>query len=116
LAGEGGGATALTGGHLLIEMQKKYKNLKITGIPNDLAPWEGWWSDGKAAPKWSSFFPASWTKDGLVTALWKSASKKGGRELPGGIDITKSGGTFYPWVSQTLPKPNLKDMKPPKKK
>ena len=113
LAGEGGGKIVLTGGHLLSEMKKKYKNLVISGEPDANAPWEGWWSDGAAAPKWSSFFPASWERGDLVSGLRKSAAIKGGRELPGGITISKTGDTFYPWVNQTLPAPTLAEMVPP---
>ena len=112
LAGEGGGKAPLKGGHLLEEMKKKHKNvLRLTGTPDKGKPWEGWWSDGAAEAKWSSFFPAPWTNDTLVTALWKSSKTKKGRELPGGIEITKQGDTFFAWVHQTLVKrPATKDM------
>ena len=111
LAGEGGGKTALTGGHLLAEMTIKYKDLRLSGEPDNDAPWEGWWSDGTAEPKWGSFFPASWTKKTLTDKLRNSSSIKGGLELPGNIVISKTGDTFYPWKNQTLGKPALKDMK-----
>lgn len=115
LAGEGGGTTgkALSGGHLLSEMKKKYSGLVISGAPSADAPWEGWWSDGTADPKWSSFFPSAWTRFDLVQGLWKSSKDKDKRSLPGGILVTKSGGTFYPWVNKTLAKPALKDMVKP---
>jgi Domain of unknown function (DUF4157) len=113
LAGEGGGKSPLKGGHLLEEMKTKYKNnLRLSGETDQAKPWEGWWSDNAAPAKWSSFFPAPWTNNTLVTALWKSSTVKGGRELPGGITITKQGDTFFPWVNQTLKEqPKLKDMK-----
>ncbi|RNF29525.1 hypothetical protein NM04_17325 [Massilia aurea] len=102
----------LSGGHLLSDMKKKYPNLLISGETNDDSPWEGWWSDGKANPKWSSFFPASWTRNSLVEQLWGSSQCKGGRLFKCGIAISKTGDTFYPWVSQTLTAaPKLTDMK-----
>jgi hypothetical protein len=112
LGGEGGGKAVLKGGHLLSEMKKKYPKLKLTGVPDAAAPWEGWWSDGIAEPKWSSFFPSGWTKNDLVKGLWKSGSVKGGRLLPDGTKVSKTGDTFYPWHNETLPKPALKDMPP----
>lgn len=112
LAGEGGGNkdAELKGGHLLTEMKAKYPNLRISGTPSQDAPWEGWWTDGVSAPKWSSFFPSNWTKDDLVGQLKKSSLLRQQLYLPGGIAITKSGETFYPWVNKTLPKPEIKDM------
>jgi hypothetical protein len=112
LAGEGGGKKPLKGGHLLSAMKTKYSNLKLTGVPNPAAPWEGWWSDGVAAPKWSSFFPSGWSKNELVKGLWKSGGVKGGRSLPDGTKVSKTGDTFFPWVNKKLPEPALKDMPP----
>jgi hypothetical protein len=114
LAGEGGGKEALKGGHLLSEMKKKHPKLKISGNPDDNAPWEGWWSDGASPAKWSSFFPATWTKAYLIKGLWGSSTATGGRMLFSMFKVSKQGDTFFPWVDQKLKKqPALKDMKPP---
>lgn len=92
-------------------MKTTFPKLRIYGTEDLNKPWEGWWSDGTVQPKWSSFFPASWTKDTLTEALRDSSFIKGGRDL-GEFAVTKSGDTFYPWVNQTLTKaPLLKDMR-----
>lgn len=115
LAGEGGGSKPLKGGHLLSEMKKTWPGLIISGTPSNDGPWEGWWSDGTSAPKWSSFFPANWSRADLIRQLYSSSSTRGGRELPAGFKVSKTGDTFFPWVDQTLTDvPKLTDMvKPP---
>jgi hypothetical protein len=111
LAGEVVEEKRLTGGHLLSAMKEKFPNLKISGAPDQNGLWEGWWTDGANTPKWSSFFPASWTREHLEKQLEKSGEVRGGRELPGGIVLTKMGGTFFPWVEQTLKdRPEIEDM------
>ena len=97
MRGEGAGAgVTLIGGHLLTAMKGKYKALRISGTPDNNNAWEGWWSDGAAAAKWSTFFPASWTEQDLVDRLLASHATANGRDLGGGIVIALVGGTFYP--------------------
>ena len=103
MAGEGGGTTPLSGGHLLLEMKAKYPDLRLVGTPIAAAPWHGHWSDGKAKAKWSSFFPASWQLAHLIGELRESTVTVGDptRYLqPSGIQIAqmkgKGTGTLYP--------------------
>ena len=115
LAGEVAEEKRLIGGHLLSAMKEKFPNLKISGAPDQNGLWEGWWTDGKNPPKWSSFFPASWTREKLEAELAESGERRGGRELkPSGIVLTLMNKTFFPWVNQTLKKqPRIKDMVDP---
>ena len=89
----------LTGGHLLSEMQKKWKGrLKLTGEPVPDAVWTtGWSVDGVSKSGTSTMFPSSWTREILEAQL--RASEVTGNQItlmPSGILIKKAGNTFYP--------------------
>jgi hypothetical protein len=81
--------TDLSGGHILLEVRKKFPKAAVSHTPNKHKAWAAYWTnDATAQPpiyKWSSFFPASWSNDDVLKNV-----------LDTKVEFEKKGDTFFP--------------------
>lgn len=107
MAGEERDSGKLAGGHLKVEVQRKFPEATFTGTESDTVAWKGVWTipnknktSKKPGPsKKSTFFPQSWDVARLKKEIENAVEiGPGWIRLKGDIFVDTKGDTFFPIV------------------